>query len=415
MDENIPHIGFTIEAPDSPEVEDTATFVHKENDHKQNDLQPQTAEGGHQEHLSGPARQRRNRREARASGHHVARSSARLGADSAYGFGVSRGTGLGASRASGLGVSMAGSVMRNKFVAAVERAVGEETCQYEVVTEVYLEKRGLAFQSVSEWNMYFYFLGLILCLGCSNAWNGALLWGYGPVVVSALIAGLAYTSLVVIMSEMMTMLPFSGGMATFARSAFGPYIGYLVGTCEAWEYTLFGAQAVWQSGIVLATAAGVDLNFAPLFWIITVGVVAACHAAGTKWIMRFIALCLFINVSAMIILVLPSLPTSNVWNNALTSATFLSNPITSDPMNYIDPATGQNSTSFSTYLFPFGSNGVFQTIPTLMWTFLGIEAAPLCVEESVDFVKNAPRIALKAQATMWALVGKNPLRPPFSV
>ncbi|KAJ3006266.1 UNVERIFIED_CONTAM: hypothetical protein HDU68_004181 [Siphonaria sp. JEL0065] len=206
------------------------------------------------------------------------------------------------------------------------------------------------------------------------------------------------------MSEMMTMLPFSGGMATYARAAFGPYVGYLVGTCEAWEYTLFGAQAVWQSGIVLATAFQVDLNYAPLFWLVTVGVVLTCHILGTKWIMRFITLCLIINISAMVILILPSLKTLDPWNNALYAAENLVNPVTGEPANFTDPVTGEKKYDLTSVMFPFGSIGIFQTIPTLMWSFLGIEAAPLCCEESVNFIKNSPRIVFKAQFTMWILV-----------
>ncbi|ORY53595.1 hypothetical protein BCR33DRAFT_710989 [Rhizoclosmatium globosum] len=290
-----------------------------------------------------------------------------------------------------LGGSKMSSLAHNKLFSAIEHAVGEDTCKYEEVTQEYLEERGLEPESVPEWSMYAYFLGLILCLGCSNAWNSALGWGYGPVFISALIAGIAYTCLVTILAEMMTI-------------AFGPYVGYLIGTCEAWEYTLFGAQAVWQSGLVLANAFSVDFNFAPLFWLLTVGLVAACHFAGTKWLMGLIGITLTINISAMIILILPSLKTLDPWNNALFAAKGFTNPITGEAFNYTDPITGNDKTDLYTYMFPFGSVGIFQCIPTLMWTFLGIEAAPLCCEESVGFIKNSPRIALKAQITMWSLV-----------
>ncbi|KAJ3124832.1 hypothetical protein HK100_011091 [Physocladia obscura] len=292
--------------------------------------------------------------------------------------------------------SIRSAVTHSRVFSIIEHAVGEDTCKYEEVTDEYLVKRGLQHDSINNWMMYAYFLGLILCLGCSNAWNSATVWGYGAVIVSAVIAGLAYTALVTIVAEMMTMLPFSGGMATFARSAFGPYVGYLVGTCEAWEYTLFGAQAVWQSGIVLSTAFNVDQNFAPLFWFFTVGLVLGCHVAGTKYVMLFICMTLFINMSAMVILIIPSLKTIDPWNNALYQAEFLT--------NLTNPVTGQQPTDLYTLMFPFGTIGIFQTIPTLMWTFLGIEAAPLCCEESIGFIENSPRIALKAQATMWFLV-----------
>ncbi|KAJ3069125.1 hypothetical protein HDU98_007807 [Podochytrium sp. JEL0797] len=308
--------------------------------------------------------------------------------------------GIGASMASS---AAAHSIMQSKLVRIMERVAGEETCKYAEATDEYLEKRGLEPNSVSEWGMYCYFLGLMISLGLSLAWNGALIWGYGPVVVSTIIAGLAYFALVTILSEMMSMLPFSGGMATFARSAFGPHVGFLVGTCEMWEYVFVGSQAVWQSGIVLATAFDANLVFAPFFWILTVGIVAASHVAGTKWVMRLIALGLVINLSAMIILIIPSLKNLNVWQNALLGSVNLANPITGALMDNTDAKTGMNSTSLGTYMFPFGSVGVFQTIPLQMWTFLGVEAAPLCCEEAVKFTVNGPRIALKAQATMFAL------------
>ncbi|KAI8616287.1 amino acid permease-domain-containing protein [Chytriomyces sp. MP71] len=305
--------------------------------------------------------------------------------------GLSVGPGVGGLLGSKLSMASHG-LRHNTLILKIEAAVGENTCKYKKVDEVFLKKRKLEENSIGPWSMYAYCLGLILCLGCSNAWNSALVYGYGAVIVSAMLAGLAYTALIVIVAEMMTMLPFNGGMATFARAAFGPYWGYIIGSSEAWEYTLFGAQAVWQSGLVLATAANIaDLNYAPLFWLLTVGLVFALQMAGTRWIMRFIGLTLTINILAMFILVIPSLPSLNVWQNTLFPAQNLQG---------IAPNV-VNATDVVTLMFPFGSNGIFQTIPTLMWTFMGIEATPLCCEEAVDFVANGPRVALKAQGTMW--------------
>lgn len=60
-------------------------------------------------------------------------------------------------------------------------------------------------------------------------WNfGLAQAGWGGMFIATIVVALMYLCMCLAMSEMSTMLPTAGGGYSFARTAFGPFGGYLI-------------------------------------------------------------------------------------------------------------------------------------------------------------------------------------------
>jgi L-asparagine transporter-like permease len=99
---------------------------------------------------------------------------------------------------------------------------------------------------------------------------------------------------------MMTMLPFTGGMATFSRAAFGPYIGYFVGQCELWEYALtIGANMVVVGGSITYVL-GTYHRLEPLWWILQLLAFVGVQLVSTKFFFRTCVVMCFVTLAVSV-------------------------------------------------------------------------------------------------------------------
>ncbi|KAI9344796.1 amino acid permease-domain-containing protein [Zopfochytrium polystomum] len=304
----------------------------------------------------------------------------------------------------------------------------EQACEFKNVNTEFLAERVLRSNAVGPWSMYGFFAGLMICLGLSNAWNVGLDYGWGSLGAAAAIAALMYTSLITIISELMVMLPFTGGMATFCRAAFGPYIGYIVGTCESWEYILYAANALQLSGQIFCDMTSADDRYAPFFWPVTIAIVAGAHVAGVRVVFRVSNILFALNVAALLVTIFGSLSAFDPlrWGLFINNGTALkqSAAVAFSPVGVaihqeevIKSDTSLHAAvDLTEAMFPTGLDGVLKSLPAAMWIFLGIEGAPLCAEESMDFIEHSPNCAMHAMMTMVAcaslVVSVNPALPP---
>jgi ethanolamine permease len=180
-------------------------------------------------------------------------------------------------------------------------------------------------------------------------------------------------------------LPHTGGAYSFARSAMGPWGGFITGLAENMEYVITPAVVVSAMGILMhdIVAGLFDITGAPwwnspvTWWAVFYVVFVWINIIGIEATMRFTVV---INILALGILafffisVLASgkLDTS-LWTN-------------------IAPDPGESS------FLPKGLAGIFPAIPFAIWFYLAIEELPLAAEESHDPARDVPR------ATMWGLV-----------
>ncbi|KAJ3076746.1 hypothetical protein HDU98_000626 [Podochytrium sp. JEL0797] len=268
---------------------------------------------------------------------------------------------------------------------------GSETCRYKECDGEFLEKRSLDSTGVSAFMLFIMFASPSVCLGAPFTWNTLLGYGWGNLLVATFLGLSCYLCFVLNLIELMAMLPFNGGMAVFARAAFGPYVGYFVGSCEAWEYILVAGEAFYFFGTTCSQIFNTDEKFAPLYWIPAMFLMLGAHYAGVKYIARICAVTLFLEVVGGFCIVMAAMPSYNLNQNAIQSAAeFLPADFTGTPTTY-------------DLLFPLGTSGLWMSTFSQVWTVLGIEGAPLLADES-QYFSQAPKLMIYAMILVYCVI-----------
>jgi len=220
--------------------------------------------------------------------------------------------------------------------------------------------------------------------GDFSGWNfGIAEAGWGGLVLATVLVVVMYVGMVFSIGEMAAALPHAGGAYSFARSAFGPWGGFVTGYAETIEYV--GTTAV----IVFFSAGYADAITAELFglslpvwswWIVLYAVFLAVNIAGVHVSFRFAEI---VAVGSLLVIA------------AFGAMAVLSGRVSFDSLFDIEPTAGN-----STFL-PFGLGAVVSAMPFAMWFFLGIEELPLAAEEAQDPVRDIPRAGIGG---LWTLV-----------
>jgi ethanolamine permease len=237
-------------------------------------------------------------------------------------------------------------------VAQERRKVG--SVSYQEAGEDYFGRRKLR-RHAAFWSLWSLGVAAVIS-GDFYGWNlGLDAGGFGGLLIAMVIITVMYYGLCYSIAEMSPALPHTGGAYSFARSAMGPWGGFITGLAENMEYVITPAVVVGAMGFLM------------FVWINIIGIEAT---------MRFTVV---INILALGILgfffisVLASgkLDTS-LWTN-------------------IKPDAGGSS------FLPHGIGGIFPALPFAIWFYLAIEELPLAAEESHDPKRDVPR------ATIWGL------------
>jgi ethanolamine permease len=179
-------------------------------------------------------------------------------------------------------------------------------------------------------------------------------------------------------------LPHTGGAYSFARSAMGPWGGFITGLAENMEYMITPAVVVGAMGFLMHDIVGGLFNLAgapwwnsPVtWWAVFYVVFVWINIVGIEATMRFTVL---INILALGIL-------GFFFISVIVSGKFDASLWTNIP-----PDPGESS------FLPHGIGGIFPAIPFAIWFYLAIEELPLAAEESHDPRRDVPR------ATIWGL------------
>ncbi|HEY7704891.1 MAG TPA: amino acid permease [Acidimicrobiia bacterium] len=258
---------------------------------------------------------------------------------------------------------------------AQERQVG--SVKYTDVDQQYFDKRGLR-RHAGVWSLWALGVAAVIS-GDFSGWNlGLDVAGFGGLLVATVIITVMYFGLCYSIAEMSPALPHTGGAYSFARSAMGPWGGFITGLAENIEYVVTTATVGYFAAIYAQSV--LDLLFGwevhvllllAIFYLIFLGL----NILGIEATMRFsVAICLIslAVLAAYFILAIPK------FNSGL--------------LNNIVPAAG------GTPFLPFGGYGIFLALPMAIWFYLAIEELPLAAEESMDPKRDVPR------ATIWGLV-----------
>ncbi len=271
-----------------------------------------------------------------------------------------------------------------------ERKVGSVT--YQEVGEDYFQKRGLR-RHAGMWSLWALGVGAVIS-GDYYGWNfGLSTGGFGGLLIATAVIAVMYYGLCYSIAEMSPALPHTGGAYSFARSAMGPWGGFLTGLAENAEYVITTA-VVGGACALLAQATLADAldivgdpwwNSEPFWWAVFYGVFLWINISGIEATMRFTVT---ITVLALGILVI-------FYIAAVVSGKF-------DPSLWfnIPEGGGEPLAEGGGPFLPFGIGGIFKALPFAIWFYLAIEEVPLAAEESMDPRRDVPKGTIRGMHTL---------------
>lgn len=239
---------------------------------------------------------------------------------------------------------------------------------YERVGQEYFEKRGLR-RHAGAWSLWALGVAAVIS-GDFFGWNyGLATGGFGGLLIATVIVSVMYVGLCYSLAEMSPALPHTGGAYSFARTAMGPWAGFLTGLGENMEYVITPGVIIVSVGAYLQTVFGTPADFQWVWWVIVFVVFVGLNIWGVELSFKFTILITFISMAILIFFFLAALSAFDYHTYALN----------------IPPTEG------NTVFMPFGWTGVFASLPFAIWFLLAIEQLPLAAEESHNPQKDMPK------------------------
>jgi ethanolamine permease len=239
---------------------------------------------------------------------------------------------------------------------------------------------------------YLWALGVAAVIsGDFSGWNlGIGVGGWGGMFLGALIITVMYLGLTYSIAEMSPALPHTGGAYSFARTAFGPWGGFITGMAENVEYVLTPAVIVYFIGAYLTAIFGTPPELQPVFWVAGYAIFVTANARGVELSFMVTAMVTLMAIAVLVTFFLSALPQIDFSRYALNIG-----------VNEAGEAV-QLEDGGGPFL-PFGIYGVLAAMPFAVWLFLAIEQLPLAAEESVDPKRDMPKGIMAGMFTLIAL------------
>src|SRR5712691_2496502 len=170
------------------------------------------------------------------------------------------------------------------------------SAEYTKADAGYFEKRGLRRHArvLDLWA-----LGVAAVIsGDFFGWNyGLLAGGFGGMFAALAVMTVMYAGLCVSIAEMSPALPHTGGAYSFARTAMGPWGGYITGVAENMEYVITPAVVVGAMGFLMhdivkdlfniAAASEPWWNSPVTWWLVFYVIFVGINIIGIEATMRF--------------------------------------------------------------------------------------------------------------------------------
>lgn len=253
---------------------------------------------------------------------------------------------------------------------------------YVSVDVVYFERRALR-RHAGVWSLWALAVGAVIS-GHYSGWNiGLSTGGWGGMAIAGAVIAAMYVGLTCSIAEMAAALPHTGGAYSFARTAMGPWGGFLTGLAENVEYVLTPAVIVFFIGTYLTAIFDTPPAWQPLYWIGAYAVFVSLNVAGVELSFRVTVVATLLALGCLAVFWVAALPQAEFTGRALNIA-----------------SDGSLLPSGGGPLLPFGWSGVLATLPFAVWLFLAIEQLPLAAEESVDPRRDLPRGLLLGMLTL---------------
>ena len=228
--------------------------------------------------------------------------------------------------------------------------------------------------------------------GDFSGWNlGFAVGGWGGMFFGTIIITIMYLGLTYSIAEMSPALPHTGGAYSFARTAFGPWGGFITGVAENIEYVLTPAVIVYFIGAYLTAIFGTPAAFQPAWWIAGYIIFVGLNARGVELSFMVTAMVTLLAIAVLLIFFVSAIPFFDFGKYAHEYRD--------------DPPTGaavELPEGHGPFL-PFGMHGILASMPFAVWLFLAIEQLPLAAEKSADPKRDMPKGIMLGMFTLIAL------------
>lgn len=250
---------------------------------------------------------------------------------------------------------------------------------YTTEDQSYFKRRVLR-RYAGVWSLWALGVGAVIS-GDFFGWNfGLAAGGFGGLLTATIVIAVMYICMCYAIAEMSPALPHTGGAYSFARTAMGPWGGFITGLAESIEYILTPAVIVVGIGGYMATIAeslfGITLS-APVWWLLFYAVFVGLNVIGVEATFKFTIVITALALGILVVFWIGAIPHFSI-EHALN----------------IEPAEGGSR------WLPFGPSGITAALPFAIWFYLAIEQLPLASEEAHDPKRDMPRGILYGIATL---------------
>lgn len=243
--------------------------------------------------------------------------------------------------------------------------------RYRAAEDRYFERRSLR-RYAGVLHLWALGVGAVIS-GDFFGWNfGLIEGGFGGMLAALGVMTLLFLGLCCAIAEMSPALPHAGGAYSFARTAFGPWGGYITGLAENMEYIITPAVIVVGIGGYLGTVFGTPPEWAPAWWLVCYIVFAGLNIAGVETSFRVTLIVTICALAVLVVFFAGAMPKFDLHQWALGGAGW----------------------------FPRGWPGVLRALPFALWVYLGIEQLPLAAEEAHEPARDMPKAMLLGLATL---------------
>jgi ethanolamine permease len=268
---------------------------------------------------------------------------------------------------------------------ADQKKVGGVT--YAQADQDYFQQRGLR-RHAGVWSLWALGVGAVIS-GQFSGWNlGFAVGGFGGLFWATLIIAVMYFGLTFSIAEMSPALPHTGGAYSFARSAMGPWGGFITGLAENIEYVLTPAVVIFFAGSYLTSIFGTGPQLQPVWWLLGYGLFVLLNVIGVETSFKVTVAVTILALAVLAIFWISAIPGFDFSRWALN----IGADANGAPVELPD---GNGP------FMPFGWSGVLAALPFAVWLFLAIEELPLAAEETHDPKNDMPRGIISGMATLF--------------
>src|SRR5262245_63741 len=229
---------------------------------------------------------------------------------------------------------------------------------YTRVEQDYFDKRGLR-RYAGVWSLWALGVGAVIS-GQFSGWNIGLVNGWGSMLLATIAITAMYLGLTYSIAEMSPALPHTGAAYSFARTAMGPWGGFLTGLAENVEYVLTPAVVVYFIGSYMGGIFGTPASALPLWWIAAYVVFVGLNVWGVELSFRVTLVVTLLALACLVVFWIGAIPRIDFNRWALN----------------VGPGGALLAGGNGPWL-PNGWTGVLATLPFAVWLFLAIEQLPL--------------------------------------